>query len=70
MFFNSLVVGLPYSSIFWQFWLIFVFKLVVDLLLVVRGGKVYVPLPPFWQEVLILSCSVIFTAIMLKALID
>ena len=26
LFFNSLVVGLPYSSIFWQFWLFFVFK--------------------------------------------
>ena len=26
-FFNSLVVGLPYSSIFCQFWLFFVFKL-------------------------------------------
>ena len=24
-FFNSLVVGLPYSSIFWQFWLFFCF---------------------------------------------
>ena len=39
-FFNSLVVALPYSSIFWQFWLIFVFKFVVVLLWVVRGGKV------------------------------
>ena len=28
-FFNSLVVGLLYSSIFWQFWLFFVFKFVV-----------------------------------------
>ena len=27
-FFNSLVVRLPYSSIFWQFWLFFVFKFV------------------------------------------
>ena len=26
-FFISLDVGLPYSSIFWQFWLVFVFKL-------------------------------------------
>ena len=31
-FFNSLVVGLPYSSIFWQFWL-FCFVLFLDLLL-------------------------------------
>ena len=49
-FFNSLVVGLPYSSIFCQFWLFFVFKFVVVLLLVVRGGKVYLPMPPLWPE--------------------
>ena len=49
-FFNSLVVGLPYSLIFWQFSLFFVFKFVV-LLLVVRGGKVYLPIPPSWPEV-------------------
>ena len=39
-FFNSLVVGFPYSLIFWQFWLFFVFKFVVVLLLVVGGGTV------------------------------
>ena len=50
-FFSSLVVGLPYSLILWQFWLFFVFKLVVVLLLVVRGGKVYLPMPLFWWEV-------------------
>ena len=51
-FFNSLVVGLPYSSIFWQFWLFFVFKsVVVVLLLVVQGGKVYLLMPPSWPEV-------------------
>ena len=38
-FFNSLAVGLPYSLIFWQFWLFFVFEFVVVLLLVVQGGK-------------------------------
>ena len=42
-FFNSLVVRLPYSSIFWHFWLIFVSKFVVVLLLVVQAGKVYLP---------------------------
>ena len=52
-FFNSLVAGLPYSSIFWQFWLLFVFQFVVVLLLVVQGGKVYLPTPPSWLEVLI-----------------
>ena len=40
-FFNSLVVRLPYSSVFWQLWLFFVFKFVVVLLFVVQGGKVY-----------------------------
>ena len=35
-FFNSLVIGHLYSSIFWQFWLFFVFKFVVVLLLVVE----------------------------------
>ena len=32
-FFNSLVVRLPYSSIFWQFWMFSVFKFVAVLLL-------------------------------------
>ena len=54
-FFSSLVVGLPYSLIFWQFWLFFVFKFVVVLLLVVQGGTVYLPMPPFWPEVLLPS---------------
>ena len=49
--FNSLVVGLPHSLIFWQFWLFFVFKFAVVLLLVVWGGKVYLPSPPSWPEV-------------------
>ena len=47
-FFNSLVVGLPYSSIFCQFWLVFVFKFVVVLLLVVGRGTVCLPTPPSW----------------------
>ena len=50
-FFNFLVVGLPYSSIFWQFWLFFIFKLVAILLLVVWGSKAYLPAPPSWPEV-------------------
>ena len=45
-FFNSMVVRLPYILLFWKFWLFFVFKFVVDLLLVVQGGKVYLPMPP------------------------
>ena len=50
VFFNSLVIGLPYSSIFCQFWLFFVFKFVVFLLLVVQGGTVCLPTPPSWPE--------------------
>ena len=50
--FNSLVVRLLYSLIFWQFWLGFVFKFVVVLLLVVWGGEAYLPTPPSWLEVL------------------
>ena len=49
-FFNFLIVGLPYSSIFCQFWLFFVLKFVI-LLLVVRGGTVCLPTPPSWPEV-------------------
>ena len=49
-FFNSLVIRLPYSSIFWKFWWFFAFKFVV-LLLVVRGGAVYLLTPPSWLEV-------------------
>ena len=50
-FFNSLVLGLPFSLIFCQSWLVFVFKFVVVLLLVVHGGKVCLPMPPSWPEV-------------------
>ena len=46
---------LDFHSVFWQFWLFFVFKLVVVLLLVVPGGSVCVPTPPPCLEVL-LSC--------------
>ena len=49
-FFNSLVARLLYSLIFWQFWLFSVFTFVVVLLFVVRGGKVYLPVPPSWPD--------------------
>ena len=49
-FFNSLVVGLPYSSIFHEFWLFFVFTLVVVLLLILWGNKEYLPTLPSWLE--------------------
>ena len=50
-FFNSLVVGLLYSAIFWLFWLLFVFKFVVVLLLAVWRGRVYLPTPPSMPQV-------------------
>ena len=37
--FNSLVVRLTHSSIFWQFWLFFVFKFVVVLLLLCKESQ-------------------------------
>ena len=52
--FISLVVGLPYRLIFCHFWSFFVFKFVVIILLVVRGGTVCLPVPPSWPEVQIL----------------
>ena len=52
-FFNSLVVGLPYSSIFWLSWLCFVFKFVVVIVFVVPGGKVYLSTLPSWPAVVL-----------------
>ena len=49
-FFNFLAVGLPCSLFFWQYWLFFVFKLVVILLLVVQGREMFLPMPPSWPE--------------------
>ena len=56
-------VGLPYSLIFWQFWLFFVFKFGIVLLLVVQGSKVYLPTPLSWPEV---SGPLVFVLKMLK----
>ena len=44
--FKSLVVRLPYSLIFCQYWLVFIFKFVVVLVLVVCGGTVFLSMPP------------------------
>ena len=49
-FFNSLVVGLPCSSIFYQFWLFFVFKFIVVVFLVMQGDTACLPTPPSWPE--------------------
>ena len=49
-FFNSLVVRVPCSLIFWLLWLFIDFRLVVILLLVVRGSKGFPPMPPSWPE--------------------
>ena len=52
-YFNSLIVGVPCSLIFWHFWLFLDFKLVIILLLVVRGSEGFLPMPPSWPELLI-----------------
>ena len=54
-FFYYPIVRLSYSSIFCQFWLFFVFKFFVVLLLVVTGGAVCLPTPPAWLEVCFLA---------------
>ena len=51
-FFISLVVGLPYSSIFCQFWLFFVFKLLSFFWLCKEAQSPMPPsMPPSWPEV-------------------
>ena len=57
----SLVVRLPCSLIFWQFWLFIVLKFVVALLLVVQGGQVCLLMPESWPEVLQIFTSYLFT---------
>ena len=49
-FFNSLADGVPCSLIFWHFWLFLDFKLVIILLLVVRGSEGFLPVPLSWLE--------------------
>ena len=54
-FFISLVVGLPYSSIFCQFWLFFVFKWFLSFFwLCEEAHCVYLRTPPSWLEALCL----------------
>ena len=50
LFYNSLAVGLLSILIFWQFWLFFVFQLVVILLLVVWGSETFLPVTESWLE--------------------
>ena len=47
-FFNSLVVRVPCSFIFWHCRLFIDFRCVVILLLVVRGSEGFVHMPPSW----------------------
>ena len=49
-FFNSLVVRVPGSLIFWHFWLFIDFRLVVILLSVVQGREGFLPMPLSWQK--------------------
>ena len=50
-FFKSLVVGLPYRSIFWWFGYYLFWGLVVILSVVIVGGNACLPMPPSWSEV-------------------
>ena len=50
-FYRSLVVALPHSSIFWQFWVILVCSHVVVCAIVVCRGEGCLAMPPFWLEV-------------------
>ena len=54
-FFNSLVVRVPCSLIFWHFWLFIVFRFVVLLLLIVQESKAFLPTPPSQPELQYLS---------------
>ena len=63
-FFNSLVVRVPCSLIFWHFWLFIDFRLVVILLLlVVRGSTGFLPTLPSWPNEFVESyfCSIMWS---------
>ena len=63
-FFNFLVVRLPYSLIFWQFWLFFVFKFVVVFLAVWRSVTTYASIlvgSTMWQFDICMCCEMIVT---------
>ena len=50
-FFNSLVVGLPYSSIFWQFWLFLFLNLLLSFFWLCKEAQcVYLPLHLGWKS--------------------
>ena len=49
-FFNSFVVGFPQSSVFWQFWLFFVFQFVVILWLCKEAQCIYLCLHLGWKS--------------------
>ena len=46
--FNSFIVGVPCSLIFWHFLLFTEFRLVIFFLLVVGGSEGFLPMPPSW----------------------
>ena len=49
-FFNSLRVSVPCSFVLWHLCLFIVFRLVIILLLVVRGSEGFLPMPQSWPE--------------------
>ena len=56
-FFNSLVVRVPCSLIFWHFRLFIDFRFVVILLFIVQGSKGFLPTPACWPQLIRLFFS-------------
>ena len=60
VFFNSLVVGLPYNLIFCQFWLFFVFKLLLSFFWLCEEAQcVYLYFHLGWKSALIFITSIL-----------
>ena len=51
-FFNSVVVRLPFNSIFWWFWVMLVLNFICNFHVLVRGGEPCLPMLPSWMGVL------------------
>ena len=50
-FFKSLVVRLPYSLLFWQFWMLFVLRSSCNSFCCCVRRQACLPIPPSWLEV-------------------
>ena len=68
VFFNSLIVGLPYSLIFCQFWLFFVLKLWLTFFWLCKEAQC-LPTTPSWLEVLKCPSLSLVAFVILKSLL-